>query len=255
MPEFSPRLRRWNITQIFVALLVVGAVVCLLVPSLVEWLAFNPATVSVRPWTLFTYPLVVGIGGGPFGPIFLVFLLLMVYQFGIAVEAELGRSRYIATLLAAILVPSLLFLALAFSYPAASSPLIGPIIPVAVILAIWATRNAGAQVMFWGIIPMKGMWLGALAAVGVFAMYYAPSAPGIIRAIFGLLPMGLGWAFAANRLPGPLRWSVPLIQRKSKAEEQREIDFLAEVKRREKDRDEKERLRRLLEGPAADDER
>ena len=238
--------KRVTATSVIVAALGVGALFGLLFPYAARYLDFNPLLALSRPWSYFTYPLTVPLEGGFAGPIFTVFLLLWVYQIGTQIESALGMPRFIGLWLAGTLLPAILF-----TIPGTQAPLSGPMLPVAVLTVAWATRNANSQLMIFGIVPLAAKWIGAIFALGVFARYYPL---GVAPALVSLLPLALTYAFAAEKIPG-LAWAAPAVNRKkSKEEKRKEIDFLDEVRKREKERDEKERLRRLLEGPSADDD-
>ncbi len=227
-------------TLAIVALLGLGAILSLLVPPFAPAVAHLPGRWTT-PWTFLTYPLAVEVAGGLFGPFFTVLLLFLVYSLGTQVERELGQGRYLAFWGVATLLPALLL-----SIPGFAVPLFGPTLPVAALIVVWAVRNAGAQVLAMALFPLQAKWFAAIAAAGVFAQYYRISVPASLMA---LVPLGIAWAWAADRIP-PLPYRARF--RPSKAEQKREIDFQKAVRERRDERAEKERLRRLLEGPPSD---
>ncbi len=229
--------RRWTVTLAIVAVLGVMSLVTLLFPVVGEALVFRPDRVLERPWTLITFPFTLTVGSGLFGPFFTALLLFWTYQIGSSIENDQGQTRYLGFWALATLLPAALML-----LPGARAALVGPSLPIAALTVVWATQNANMQILLMGLVPLAGKWIGALAALGIFAQYYAA---GPLTAILSVVSLGIAWAWAAERIP-----IFPYRQRRkpSKVEAQREIDFMKEVAKRKDDRAEKERLRRLLEG-------
>ncbi|MER3495700.1 MAG: hypothetical protein C4320_02070 [Armatimonadota bacterium] len=231
-------------TTVIVGLLGVGALLTLLAPAAGLALSFVPREFVTRPWTALTYPLVISISGGLGGPIFTALLLFWTYQVGRSLEAVMTTPRFIKLWLFGTLFPALIL------SPVSSSLLLaGPLFPVSVLTVVWATRNANSPVLLMGFFPLAAKWIGALAALGVLATYY-PAGP--LIGLLALVPLGLAWAFALGRIPG-LRVAVPRVAKPTKEQRRRDAEFEGEVARRRAEREEKDRLRRLLEGPAADD--
>lgn len=234
----------WTVTLSLVVALGVGAMLTLLFPGAIgNNLVYVPTEVLSRPWSVLLYPFAVPMWGGLLGPIWTLFLLLWTWRVGSFLEEKLEAKRFILLLLAATLVPAAIL-----SIPGAQSALIGPFMPVSVLTVVWATRNANMPLCFMGF-SVAAKWVGALSALGIFAEHYRMS---IAAGFVSLIPLGIAWAWAAERIP-----VLPFyVKRKpTKVEAQRDIDFMKEVAkrkdaraRRNEDRDETERLRRLLEG-------
>lgn len=235
---------RRSVTIVIVALLGFGALLSLLFPSA---FADNIRHLPGRwdhPWTFLTYPLAVEIGNGLFGAFFAVILLFWVYSIGISLESDLGQNRYLALWGVATVVPALLL-----TIPGVSAPAFGPLLPISVLTAVWAARNAEAQVLAMALFPLQAKWIAAITAVGVFATYFRMSLP---ASVVALIPMGIGWLWATEKIPG-LSYRGSTKSKPSKAERAREMEFERAVGSRKTEREEKERLRRLLEGPSSSD--
>ena len=235
---------RRSVTILIVVLLVAGAALSLFFPG-----AFLQNVVHLpgrwtHPWTFLTYPLALRVEGGLFGPFFTVLLLFWVYSIGTSLESDLGQNRYLPLWGVATILPALLL-----TIPGVSAPAYGPLLPVATLTVVWAVRNAGAQVLAMALFPLQAKWIGVLAGIGVFIQYYNVSIP---AGIVSLLPLGLAYLWASGKIPG-LPYAASTKLKPSKAERAREIQFDQAVAARKSEREEKERLRRLLEGPSSSD--
>lgn len=232
--------KRWTATLALVVALGVMSLVTLLFPVVAAFLSFASTEALRQPWSFITYPFTLSIGRDLFGPLFTLLLLLWTYQIGTSVENDQGRGRYLGFWALATVLPALLLL-----IPGARGVLMGPYLPIAALTVAWATRNANTPVLLMGLVPIAAKWIGALAALGIFAQYYGF---GVLTAVLMLVPLGLSWAWAAERIPVLPYHERRYAHKPSKVEAQREIDFMKEVAKRKDDRAEKERLRRLLEG-------
>ena len=98
---------------------------------------------------------------------------------------------------------------------------------------------------------MRGTWIAGLTALGVVVSYGAQNPP---AAIAMLLPLGLAWLFASDRLPIGYRSGSggggSRRQRFTVVRGAKEYDdgYFEDVKAREIEREERERLRKLFEG-------
>jgi len=206
----------------------------------VEW--------TQKPWTLLLYPFAYSGVGGIGALLFAIFMIgWMLYACG-SVEREIGPVKYIATWVILTVLPALLVLE---SMRAARSgfSLMGPYLPISGLTVIWATRNQYAKFLIWGLIPVTGRIIGWLTVAGTFFTF------GLGNPIVGLvavLPMGLAWLFATNRIPF-FKYKSLEIERVEKKQAERELAFRAEVVVREREREERERLRRLFERSGIDE--
>lgn len=228
--------KRWTVTLALVAALGVMSLVTLLFPIVWAALAFVPESALGRPWTPITYPFALTVGSGLFGPLFTALLLFWTYQIGSSIENDQGQTRYLGFWGLATLLPAALMLV-----PGAGGVLAGPSLPIAALTVVWATRNANSQVLMMGFFPIAAKWIGALAALGIFAQYYPAS---ILAGILSLVSLGIAWAWAAEKIPV---FPYHARRKPSKAEAKREINFTKEVAKRKDERSDCERLRKLLE--------
>ncbi len=203
-------------------------------------LALALADPAARPWGLLTYPWAYSPLGSPFGLIFLLFLVMWLVQFGGAVEREMGTLRFAAFWFASTLL---------FGGVAAvlGMPLMGPMLPGAALVVLWGARNRSASIMLYGLLPLSGTWLAALVAASVLFTYGAGNP---LHGLLVALPLGLAWAFGLGRLP--LAYAGGARRRKPepvvKGGTKYDAAYYEGVKKREIEREEQERLRRLFEG-------
>jgi hypothetical protein len=141
----------------------------------------------------------------------------------------------------------------ALSIPVATSAL-----PIAAQTVIWGTRHPNNTVMLMGFIPMKAKWVAWMAVVGNFLSF---AAIGILPAVAGSLSCAIAFLYATNRIPripyalkGGLV-SGPTAKIQTRMAIKNEKEFYDEVYRRENERAERERLRRLFEGSLEDDKK
>ncbi|HEY0866563.1 MAG TPA: rhomboid family intramembrane serine protease [Fimbriimonas sp.] len=232
----------------------IGVIAALVAAFLLSWftsgqpfglLALIPE--RLLPWTLLTYPLA-HTGDGT-GLIWFLFLLLWLYWVGASVEQELGPRKYALAWLAMILIPAVVLGlgSLAFGRPVT---LYGAHLPLSGLTVAWGVRNSGSIIRLYGIIPLSGRILAILTVVLVFFGY------GTMSPLIGVLAvahLALAWLFGMNRLPG-FSYSRPVeVYKPSKAQLEKEARFRDEVRQREKERLERERLRRLFEKSGLDD--
>ncbi len=119
-------------------------------------------------------------------------------------------------------------------------------------MVTWATRYPRTPMRMFFMLDMEGRWLGLIGAALAFVTFKP-----VVNGIAAILPLGFAWAFAANKLPFlsyglPVRTVTPPTgPRGIKAPRD---DYFDDVKRRERERDERERLRKLFESSMKDDE-
>lgn len=207
-----------------------------------EWILFNASDAFLYPWGFLTYPFAY-----PMGSILsALFGILWLVGVGGSVERELGRNRFFAfwlvmTLLGSIMVwigsmlmnkPGVLFTAW---------------MPISAVTVAWGTRNPNAQVTFMFVLPLTGKWMAWLSAILVFFgtnPYLAP---------FAASPLLLAHLFAANKLPFAPWSGASRIDAWEKKRDKRLLDLVDDSMERKKDREERERLRKLFEGSLSDD--
>lgn len=223
------------VTLTICGLLIAGFLGGWAVPAIRTALDFNGF--SLELWRLFTYPF-----AGYLGLIGLLFTLLWMFWVGSSVERDHGTKNFII-LWAIISLLGVVPIALFGGRP------IGIFVPEAILTAIYAARNPEMEIRIYGIIPLKMKWLALIMAGVVFFMYASTGA----QALYGLLAvLGciLGWFYGQNKIPG-VRYALagtPSAPKQTKAQKQKEEAYYSDVFLREKERADRERLRKLLEG-------
>ncbi len=205
-----------------------------------ELVAFYPGWIG-RPWTVLTYPFLYQVVGG-FGVIGLIFTVMWLLWIGGTIEREQGVRRYLAIWVLFTVLPALC-LTIGWSVTRATEPILGPWLPLSALTVIWGFRHPTATIRLFAILPITGFWLALLSVVIVFVDYAHPPLLGV----FACLPLLLAYLFATDRLPG-LRYAVAVAQyQPSKAQQEKERRYFDDVRKREQERAERERLRKLFE--------
>lgn len=242
-PQFGMPLPGKSSMTVMMIVVFVAAFILGWLPSIGEtlrlWLAFVPG--KVWPWTFFSYPLAsVGDGGG-----FLFFLIGMLWFFwvGNAFEAAAGKVGLLLNFLAFGFLFALVDW-LAFVADLGGAPLLGPFLPVAGLTVAWCGMAPNMTIRIWGIIPVTGTWLAVITAAFVI-LGYGQGLPlfGVILA----LPLLLAWFYGQGRLPVRIGQDVVGKQAEKKKDTREFDEFMSKVKNKEKDREERERLRKLFE--------
>ena len=222
----------------------VALLVTLVGTALLGWLTQGRSTLPLmlvgdQLWGLLTYPWAYSPLASSFGLIFLLFSMMWLVTYGGAVERDVSTPRFVVFWLLATLLPGIVALVLRL-------PLAGPWLPIAALVVAWCARNRGAGLNFWGI-PLSSPVLAAIVAATVVFSY------GAANPLFGLfmaLPLALAWAFGGDLLPIPYSGSSfkkrdqPVV----KGGTVYDGKYFEDVKAREIEREEQERLRRLFEG-------
>jgi hypothetical protein len=213
----------------------------------------NLALPTANPtlWGFLTFPFAsVGDGRDLFW-----FLLMMLWLFwvGGAMEREVGSAKLVGFWL----LMSLLFglsMIIGTAATKAAVTLMGPGLPVSALTVAWGVRNPTECIRLWCIIPILGKWL-AILTVALVLFGYGTGAP--LMGLFAALPLAFAYAFAINAVPGfayarGATWSGQGKQQLKKSERM-DKGYYEDVKRREKEREERERLRKLFEDSLGDD--
>lgn len=224
-----------------------GMIAALVVSFLLDWvglmktpLFFSPADWQAVPWGWITYPLQAV--GGFLG---LFFSCLWLFQCGAMVERDLGPLKYGLTILA-LGTLSAISVFLGYLVTQQSQPLQGPYLWLAYVTIMWATRGPLNTVLMFGVIPIQARWLGWLSA----GLVFFGTSPQL--ALFAAVPLILAWAFASNKLP--IAYGAAAPKKKQYAKNVRETEeFFADADRRTREREERERLRKLFESSLDED--
>lgn len=202
-----------------------------------------------KPWTLFTYPFAVGVSG----VIWFALACWILYQFLSDLERRLGQWGTSLFFFGCTFVFGLFYLlgTLAFG-PSAILPSLN--LPLEVVVFTWCLVNPAAQIMLFMVIPMPTRVLMWLCVAGVAIEHGWSNPPvGLVTAV----PLLAVWAYATNRIPFMTFGYVPdLTSRKVEKRQSKEFDrYRDDVKRREQERAEKDRLRRLFESSLSEDDK
>jgi len=120
---------------------------------------------------------------------------------------------------------------------------------------VWCTRNKSTTVMLWGFVPLSGVWLGWITAILDLLLYGYPNPPIGFLACVHLVG---AYFFAADRipfLPYAGAGGASMFGNRAKAEKKEattrgqvryDQSYFDEVRRREQERSEQERLKKLF---------
>lgn len=233
-----------------------GLIAAFLTSFILAWLfqdSFLPALAlktsqGFMPWTLFTYPFAIsGLGGGI---IWLLFACWWMWWIGTAVESEVGTPKFLALFFGLSAIAALFIMLGVALMPHMTQRLVSPSLGISALTVIWGTRNPTSCVRLMGCIPVTGAIIAWLdVAITLFG--YGAGAP--LLGVFAILHLGLAYAYASNRLPFLPYGKGSATHRYLRATEKRDASYFADVRRREQERQERERLRKLFEGGVGDD--
>ncbi|MBS1727990.1 MAG: hypothetical protein JST51_14830 [Armatimonadetes bacterium] len=239
------------VTFVLTGIVIIGALLSWAMPGfMLSTFGFDGHLIP-KVWTILTYPFAesVLLSGGS-GPIFAIFLALWLLGIGRNLEPDHGSRNFLLLWIGCTLV-GVIPLAI-FGYYA-----MGTLIPVAMLSVIWGTRFKDATVMLFGIVPILGKWIAVISVLSVF-FSYAVTGSMIFAGILACVGCGVAYPYAANKIPflpyGFRRASNAYVKAKpTKAQLKREKEYYDDVYRREKERDERERLRKLFEDSLGDE--
>lgn len=231
-------------TVVLCALVIVGFFVAWSAPQFVsDYLAY-PGLPFPKIWTLFTYPFL-----QVMSPIFLLLQIMWLFWVGSMLERDHGSKKFAYLWLT---VSALGVLPLSII----GKPNAGMFIPDAILVAIWATRYPNMIIRLFMCIPVAAKWIGMVVVASVFFAYASGpnQIPAGFLAISGCI---LGFFYARNmipKVPYGLRHGTMYVKPKpTKAQIEREKQYYDDVHRREKEREERERLRKLFEDSIGDE--
>lgn len=131
--------------------------------NLDEILSLNPSSISVMPWTILTYPLVDDIISVLFAAIWLWFV-------GGSLERSWGSRRFGLFLIALVAVTGII-MALTGQILKIPVLIFGFWLPLVGMTWAWGVLYPDQELLFWGLFPIKGMWLAWIHAILIFATY------------------------------------------------------------------------------------
>ena len=203
-----------------------------------------------RPWSFFTYAFAEMPFASGLSLMFFVFMLLWLYSFGGTVEREMGSARYAAFFAIATVVMGLVLWG-GLNLVTVNRLVGAAFLPILMVTQVWCARNMTSTIMIYGLIPVSGKWLAVLNVI-IVILLYGLGAPllGVIAAV----PLVLAFFFGAERIPGLNYRGVPKQVQATRAQARYDDKYYDDVRKREKEREERERLRKLFEGSLKDDD-
>lgn len=199
---------------------------------------------SPRAWNLVTYAFVFG---GSF--IALLFSMFWLYFMGQGVEARTGRAGFVGLYLGSALA-SAVFAGLAGVLLHRPVGLAGPFLPLAAVTVVWGALFPEETINLYMIIPIKGKWIAAIDVAWVF-FSYGLGAP--VLGVMLVLPLAFLWFYGRNQIPWLPFATNPFTARRVKNHENARFNrFVDDVRSKEKEREERERLRKLFESSLDD---
>ena len=218
---------------------------------------YNPVAANLlyspdlsKPWTLLTYPFGINLTY----VIWFVIACWCFYQFSQYLERRLGPLGFTAFFIVMTLLGGLGYYvgSLVMGGPSMIYPSFNLILEV--IVFTWCVVNPTAQIMLFAIVPIPTAVLKWICLTGI-VIENGWGNP--IVGVFAALPILVAWLYATNRIPGMSFGAVPSVgEAKVKKQDDREFRrYMDDVKSREKDRAEKERLRKLFESSLEDDDK
>ncbi len=208
-------------------------------------LAFNTLTSAAKPWQILTYVFVPS-----YDLIGVLFASFWMWNIGTVVERDQGSPRF-AAILGIYTVLAALCLWLGSAITGIPGVLVGAWGILSCVTVLWGTRYPNMTTLFMFVIPIKAKWLALLSV----ALVFFGSHPAL--AVFAALPLILAALFARDQLPikygsGP---SSAKRVNKTRSGMPTSPEFIADVRKREQERADRERLRKLFEDGMIDNEK
>lgn len=234
--------RGYPFTKALCALILVGMLVLLFAPAAAGVLVYRTENVQALAVLLHV------LGNDVIGAFLSVISLWWVAR---SLESDTGVAKSIVFVVVVALL-SAIGAHLASGLTQQHATLAGAWVLAGAMMVTWATRYPRTPMRMFFMLDMEGRWLGLIGAALAFVTF-KPVANGVAA----VLPLAFAWAYAANKLPffeyGLPRQAVtpPTGPRGIKVPRP---DYFDDVKRRETEREEKERLRKLFESSMKDDE-
>ena len=252
LQDFQGWTRRQN------APVTIGVIASLVVAALLFWFTRGESMRAfmigwdshARPWSFLTYAWMQMPFGDGLTLMFFVFLMMWLFSFGSVVEKDLG-SRGFAVLWFASTVVTGVVLWVGMQILHVDVMYGGAYLPVSAVTMVWCARYPNTSIMLYGIIPVPGRWL-ALIDVIIVILIYGSGIP--LLGVFAAAPLGLAYAYGLGKLPRLGYRQHVEEKHATRAQARYGESYYDDVKKREQEREEKERLRKLFEG-SLDDEK
>lgn len=205
-----------------------------------------------EPWRLITWPFASHPLG--FGFLWNVIAWAWFWWVGSALEREFGTARFVIGFLSASLM-GLAFLCVGGAIfglrvfePATYN---GLLLGDAALTVFFALKNRSAQIALFGLVQVGGPVLAGITALSV-VFGYGGAYRQPMMGFFGALHLGIAAYLAYGGVPGAGRAGTS--SGKLKKTEAMRPEYYADVKKRAKEREEKERLRKLFESSISDED-
>ena len=199
-----------------------------------------------KPWTFLVYPL----GSSGFGQEFpyLILEAFWLYMIGSELESAWNWKKFLASFFVYGLASALICTLLGY-FTSGQFALLGAWIPISGLTCAWAARNPMQVVRFMMVFPIQARFLALITALSDLFIY------GTGNPLMGLGAASacvLGWFQGKGAFDLKNQKTVSG-SRGGKAQTQREFEsFIDNVNSRKKEREERDRLRKLLEGSLDD---
>jgi membrane associated rhomboid family serine protease len=212
------------------------------------YIAFLPSLFAEHPWSILTYPYAADARQAAF--LIVLFECFWMYGIGGSVERDLGTKRFLIFWAAMTVLPGFLMWGAMVALKV-YAPLVFLYLPLSGITIAWCARNPNEKILFMMVIPILGKWIGWIT-VGIVLFDYGQASP--LLGVVACLHMVVAYLYATNRIP-KLAYGREVFTRKREGWKPIERDdaYFADVKKREIERAERERLRKLFEGSLSDD--
>jgi hypothetical protein len=202
-----------------------------------------------EPWRLLTFTWAFSPLGGGLSLLFFALLCYWIYSISPSLEAEIGSLRFAGVWFGACALVGLA-VSLGMMVTGASAAMGGPWLAASALTVLWAARNQTATLMLYGLIPVSGR---VLAIITVISDILLAGASSPVAGVISALPLGFWWAFGNDQIPflpfNGVRKLTLTDQPVMRGIKVYDDQYYEDVRKREQERDERERLRRLLEGP------
>ncbi len=203
-----------------------------------------------RPWSFITYGWAMMPFSSGLSIAFFAFLMIWLFMCGSFVEREMGSTRYAAFwFIATVLIGLSIWTGM--SLMNAKAIIGSAYLPVSAITMLWCARNQTTTIMLYGVIPLSGKWLAVLDLVIIFLLY-GNGYP--LLGAFAIAPLIGFYLYGLGRVPGVSYLHAPKQVQATRAQARYDQTYYDDVKKREQEREERERLRKLFEGSLKDED-
>jgi hypothetical protein len=201
------------------------------------------------PWTLFTYILAWPAGG----IVSFLFLILAMYSFGSTLEAKFGTAWFLKLFGVATLAGSVVGIIGTLAHP--TGLLVTPWVPTSLVLIAWCGFHKHESIMLYGLVRVPAPILAIITAA---ILTFGTLSLGQVGSVLLIVPAALFWFYSIGsfRSLAPKRTTTvsgTKVDAAAKRKAQREREYLDRVQDKVKEREERERLRKLFESSLKDD--